>query len=302
MDTKQIEYILAIAEEKNMTRAAQKLYVSQPTLSLALAKLEQELGQTLFFRDHSEMIPTQAGLDYIYTARQVLELKKRLFRKIKVGFEQRHLEIGVSSHWAASMITSVIAEMKRQKMPYFSVHIIDESPEKLLEKVWNRQLDMAVITTQQADQYSNSEVLHQEEIFLAVPWSIQETGSIYDIDISGIDENTICEVLRRKDIPFVLADRGTALRQLVDQFLLSIGVVPNLVCEIRDMSDALHMTAEGLGLTFIPDSRKEAELPVQYFSLSPKLYRYQTVVLSGTLSQQNAVCREFLNCLKQKST
>lgn len=44
MDTKQIEYILAIAREKNMTRAAQTLYISQPTLSQALAKLEQEIG------------------------------------------------------------------------------------------------------------------------------------------------------------------------------------------------------------------------------------------------------------------
>ncbi len=136
MDTKQIEYILAIAREKNMTRAAQTLYISQPTLSQALAKLEQEIGQPLFQREHSEMLPTQAGLDYIYTAKQVLELKHRLYQKIQINSSQRHLEIGVSSHWAASMITRVIVDMKHQNIPYFSLHIIDESPINLLKKVW----------------------------------------------------------------------------------------------------------------------------------------------------------------------
>ena len=87
MDTKQIEYILAIAREKNMTRAAQTLYISQPTLSQALAKLEQEIGQPLFQREHSEMLPTQAGLDYIYTAKQVLELKHRLYHPRDCRYE-----------------------------------------------------------------------------------------------------------------------------------------------------------------------------------------------------------------------
>ena len=90
-----------------MTRAAQTLYISQPTLSQALAKLEQEIGQPLFQREHSEMLPTQAGLDYIYTAKQVLELKHRLYQKIQINSGQRHLEIGVSSHWAASFCCCV---------------------------------------------------------------------------------------------------------------------------------------------------------------------------------------------------
>lgn len=294
MDTKQIEYILAIAKEKNMTRAAQTLYVSQPTLSQALAKLEQELGQPLFQREHSEMLPTQAGLDYIYTAKQVLELKRRLYQKIQIGSGQRHLEIGVSSHWAASMITRVIADMKHQNIPYFSLHIIDESPVNLLKKVWDKQLDISIITTQQPEQYPNSEVLYQEEILLAVPdCMLQETGLAREITA-----DTVCTVLQSKNLPFVLADQGTALRKSVDELLLSIGVIPDIVCEIRDMADALQMTAEGLGLTFIPESRKDASLPVQYFSLSPKLYRYQTAVTQGSSGRQDTVCRAFLKYLK----
>ena len=277
-----------------MTRAAQKLYISQPTLSQALAKLEQELGQPLFVRDHSEMLPTSAGLDYIYTAKQVLELKRRLYEKIQVKSGKRYLEIGVSSHWATSMITHVIANMKRQDIPYFSLHIIDESPVILLDKVWNGQLDMAVVTTRQPDQYPDSEVLYREEIFLAVPDRMLMEKNI----TQKIHADAVCAALQSENFPFVLADQGTALRKLVDEFLLSIGVVPDIVCEIRDVADALQMAAEGLGLTFIPESRKDPALPVQYVSLTPKLYRYQTAVTQGSCGRREAVCREFLKYLK----
>ena len=294
MDTKQIEYILAIAREKNMTRAAQTLYISQPTLSQALAKLEQEIGQPLFQREHSEMLPTQAGLDYIYTAKQVLELKHRLYQKIQINSGQRHLEIGVSSHWAASMITRVIVDMKHQNIPYFSLHIIDESPINLLKKVWDKQLDISIITTQHPGQYPNSEILYREEILLAVPDCILQETAIGQ----EINSKHVCAFLQSKVLPLVLADHGTALRTSVDEFLLSIEVIPDIVCEIRDMADALQMTAEGLGLTFTPESRMDLILPVQYISLMPKLYRYQTAVTQGNTGYQDTVCQEFLRYLK----
>ena len=53
MDTRQIEYMLAISQEKSITKAAQKMYITQTTLSQALLKLEQELGQPLFIRQHN---------------------------------------------------------------------------------------------------------------------------------------------------------------------------------------------------------------------------------------------------------
>ena len=72
LDIHYLNYIIAIAEEKNMTRAAQRLYVSQSSLSHYLAKLEQELGTALFFRGKNELIPTPAGEMYLDAARRVV--------------------------------------------------------------------------------------------------------------------------------------------------------------------------------------------------------------------------------------
>ena len=83
MDTKYISYILTIAKLKNMTKAAEELYVSQSSLSQYLSKLEQELGTPLFYRTKWELVPTPAGELYIEACHQVMNVKEQLYRQIK---------------------------------------------------------------------------------------------------------------------------------------------------------------------------------------------------------------------------
>ena len=72
MDLKQIEYILKIAEEKNITHAAEKLFITQSALNQQLLKLEKELGCPLFYRSRTDWRPTPAGEIYLDAARQIL--------------------------------------------------------------------------------------------------------------------------------------------------------------------------------------------------------------------------------------
>ena len=80
MDTKQIEYILKIAEENNITKAAEKLFITQSALNQQLLKLEKELGTPLFERRKHSMIPTFAGRIYLRTAHQIVDMKKETYR------------------------------------------------------------------------------------------------------------------------------------------------------------------------------------------------------------------------------
>lgn len=78
MDLKQLEYILAIAEHGNISRAATSLYISQSALNQQLLHLEKELGMKLFHRDKRNLIPTPAGKIYLESAREILKIKKTL--------------------------------------------------------------------------------------------------------------------------------------------------------------------------------------------------------------------------------
>ncbi len=82
MNLNKLEYLIAISEEGNLSRAAKKLYVSQPALSKALASLEQELGIALMERRYASLVPTPEGRIYIEAARKMLAVRNEVNEKI----------------------------------------------------------------------------------------------------------------------------------------------------------------------------------------------------------------------------
>lgn len=82
MDLKQIEYILKIAEEQNITHAAEKLFITQSALNQQLLKLEKELGTPLFYRSRTDWHPTPAGEIYLNAAKDILLIKKNAYNPI----------------------------------------------------------------------------------------------------------------------------------------------------------------------------------------------------------------------------
>lgn len=77
MNVQQLEYIIEIAKEKNITRAAKNLFITQSNLSQYLAKLENELDVPLFIRRRNELVLTDAGREYVDAAKKVIGIKTR---------------------------------------------------------------------------------------------------------------------------------------------------------------------------------------------------------------------------------
>ena len=77
MEHREMEYVIVIAQEKNLSKAAERLFISQPALSRFLTKLENELGTPLFERKNRQYLPTYAGELYLDTARQILRLQQQ---------------------------------------------------------------------------------------------------------------------------------------------------------------------------------------------------------------------------------
>ena len=82
MDLKQLEYIVGIAEEKNITKAAKKLYITQSALNQTLLKLEKEIGEPLFERSKLNLYLTEIGKIYVEQAKKILEIRKETYEKI----------------------------------------------------------------------------------------------------------------------------------------------------------------------------------------------------------------------------
>lgn len=145
MNTRQLEYILAIAEEKNILRASEKLFISQSTLSQTLINLEKELGTPLFIRNQRELAITEAGQYYIEAARDIMHIKEQAYdriRSISVTSKERY-RVGISSQEGMERFLTA-SGLFQKKYPGVELYATDESTKNLLKKLNMGQLALII--------------------------------------------------------------------------------------------------------------------------------------------------------------
>ena len=112
MEFRELTNILTIAEEGSLSKAAEKLFVSQSSLSQFLTKLEQEIGSPLFFRAKGELTLTPAGKLYVEAAKKVIQIQKELYQNIASLDKRGHISVGVTSNFGLRMLSEIIPQFK----------------------------------------------------------------------------------------------------------------------------------------------------------------------------------------------
>ena len=106
MKSRELEYILTVAQEGSIARAAEKLYVGQPAISKAISSVEKSLDLQLFIRDRTGMIPTEAGIIYAEYARRILEIDRQMRENLREHGEMRTREIRIAMTLNALSLTN----------------------------------------------------------------------------------------------------------------------------------------------------------------------------------------------------
>ena len=282
MDIRQLEYIIEIAKEHNITRAAKNLYVSQPTLSLYLAKLEQELGTPLFTRLRNELVLTAAGEDYVEAARQVIQIRRELYQKIAAKSASIRISLGISSQWGMDMLARILPQLC-SACPEAVVDVTESTAGELLEQLAQEKLDFAIASVGgPLRSPCKAETLYEEELVLALPeeWAHR------------LDENQITEgrqALRKLDgASFILPKKGTSIRTICEELFCECNIHPNISCEINRMAGAVKLTAGGAGASILPVSRAEKGLSVRYLPFSPAVHRRHELLYCNSRSLSSA--------------
>jgi DNA-binding transcriptional LysR family regulator len=167
MDLRQLEYFLCLYEEGNVTRAARRLNVVQPALSMQLAKLEAEIGHKLFERSSKGMLPTAAG-------RTMFQLFMPILNDFSVAKRRMaHLGDEIVGHVSVGLIASVTQSVLSQSLaafgeryPSVDVTVMDGYSVNFIEQVTAGQLDIAVINLPRQRLSLSSEPILQEEMVL----------------------------------------------------------------------------------------------------------------------------------------
>ena len=269
MDVKYLNYILAIANRHNMTKAAEDLFVSQSSLSQYLSRLEQELGTPLFIRSKGELSLTSAGVLYVEAAQKVVKIQKDLYQNIAALSQKGRIRVGVTSNWGLRMLTEIIP-LFREQYPGITIEITETSLPAFKKALTEGTLDVGLASDVSTDPYGSLvQVLREEEIFLAIsmfhPYALTHPSGT-PITAEEVKTNFAGDSL-------LLSKKGASLRMIGDQFF-----EPVAVCETNNISATRSMVAQNAGVAFISESCSVNRNHIAYYPLSPAMKRLNLVV------------------------
>lgn len=248
MDTKQIEYILKIAEERNITKAAEKLHITQPALNQQLLRLERSLGVPLFYRSRTDCRPTEAGEVYLENARKMLLIKQDTYRILEdMAVNQKNqLSIGFTPGRGVAMFSAVYPKF-HQKYPNIMVIPHELSVKKQQPLIACGELDIGFQTICEEQKTMDDYIfIGQEEIYLCIPSRhpiAQAAGGIFGQEL---------ELRELCNEPFVLMYKESTIRQVLDDLFVQSGFIPNILFETANNATILAMIRNELCCGLIP--------------------------------------------------
>jgi DNA-binding transcriptional LysR family regulator len=243
MDLRQMEYVLALADEQNFTRAAALCGVSQSGLSASIRALESELGTELFARTTRKVEPTDAGLALLPHARELLtharagrdavvRVTRTLSGQLRVGAEQCLGVIDVPE----------LLERFHRRYPQVSINFTQAGSYELLDLVRANALDVAfVATSTHLGTLERTELARRPIVLLCPPHHrLAGRGRIQWADIDGLD--------------FVDFHESWAIRAINDDLARSRGIHRAVRCTVNDIHTLLDLVHRGLGIAMVPQT------------------------------------------------
>lgn len=300
-----LQYFLVVAEELHITRAAERLYISQQALSRHIANLEQELQTTLFNRT-PEFTLTPAGERLYFASKQLLEIKHQVeveIQEINKNIRGK-LNLGIGPTYGLSLLPSVLPAFHK-KHPLIQINLTEDNPHRLQEELLRGEVDLCIDFRPSDQENLISIPLQEERIVYIVP-------NVYLRQLFGNSMEAVVEQLRHgmhmthfSSFPAILLKRGDRLRAIFDSELHRDHIRPSSIIETGNLQTAYTLAANSLGITLYPESflRKkhlQSLVPEQAVSCFPvKDLKPETlVVYYDSRKPPTQIMMDFIDVLK----
>jgi len=274
MDLKQFYSFIAIAEECNLSRAAERLYTSQPSLSRFISKLEQTLNVQLFVRQkNNSLVITEPGERLLdYCRKVVVEYESFTNYLSDFTLSTRQIFCGVASDRGAQLMTTVFSKFAKL-YPEIKIKLVQLSSDKLREHIRNGTLDIARCAYHEGDSALDYAHLLCQRVDLVVP--VNHRLAALGSEIASDATHTIpLDAIKNESI--VLLNNTTVLRKVVQEYLEKNKVFPNIDIEVATSSSALTIVENGLAIGLLPRAYRSEK--VRFLQIDPPLY-YNTGLL-----------------------
>lgn len=246
MRLREYEYILAIAREKNMVRAAQYLCVSQPALSRLLTSVEAEIGARLFKRCGREMVPTEVGKTYLSNAQRMIELNEQFESQMKrVTTQCRQIVIACPAVRVNYLIANVLSTAKR-RIPEVEVQIKSSSQQNLLNCLNRGDCALALgIVDDEFERRLSFRLIGTEEMVLVVSRN-------HPLAEAAQKQQTCVRPEQLAGENFVMSRPDSYSARFARNYFEANGIGPRVVMQAPLSSMLMPAVADGLGVAILP--------------------------------------------------
>lgn len=271
MELRHLRYFVAVAEEKNFTRASERLFIAQPPLSRQIQQLEDELGVPLFVRNSRPLKLTDAGQFFYEHAIQVLartgELKAMTQR---VGKISRTLNIGFVASTLYGKLPKIIRKF-RAEFKSIELRMHEMTTMEQLKSLKDGKIDIGFGRVRHEDINIRRIILREEKLMAAVPFEHPLSKINKPINLKDLENETL--------IVFPKNPRPSYADQVLGGFR-DRNVQPRQIMEVRELQIAIGLVAAGEGVSIVPLSLHGMKRDdVVYLELNEK-HAYSPIIMS----------------------
>lgn len=261
MDFRQLETFVQVAKLKSFSKAAEKLFITQPTVTNHIQNLEKELGTQLFDRMGKNISLTKSGALLYKNAISILnsfEMTKFELDEFK-GHIHGHLELVSSSVPRKYLLPSIIHNFLI-KYPDVTFSIMDNDSKEVINSILEGEYDFGIVGAKYDSNNLEYIKIMQDRLLLITPLGFRP-------DLANYSEITIAEIQNEK---FIIRESGSGTREAVNKMLREDGLTfedLKIVAHIEDMDTIKELVSLGTGLSFISEKAIKDDIKLSKFKV-----------------------------------
>ncbi len=296
------EYVCAIAEFRNMSRAAEALFITQPALTKYINRLEKELKVQLFDRSASPIALTAAGHRFIKSARQILAIENKLLSELNLDQTELRgiVTLGLNGEFSSVVLPYILSSLKH-RYPNIDLKLVEGDNQFLVNELEKERIDLAIMSLSGPVYGIKEELLHEEPVILAVPIDnpiVQQ----FDLSINSPVMPYYMEPSMIRDEKFVICSPTTGIGKLTRSLFEQYDIEPEIVMELKKNEAVLRMASIGVGMAFVPVRtalRITPVKPMAYFSVTNPLLMRRRCMYWSSNKQESWSMKLFKEFLKE---
>lgn len=299
---KNFDYFLATVEQGSITKAAEKLFISQPSLSRFLSRLESSLGISLFDRSAAPVKLTYAGERYYQYILKTMEMEKQLFKEFDEirSNERGKITIGIAP-WRGSCLLPEILPSFIQTYPHIEIQLKEGPADYLENLIIKDKVDFCIMNLPVNYPHTTYELIMNERILVIANQDhpfVQEIKGTSNYQTDSINH---IELDQLKNESFIMLKPEQNLAKMVYHTFYNYMIKPHVIFETTNITTALNLVSAGIGFTFMCEAGAKYETKnrnIMAFSFGNPELNWVLAAVYKKHSYMTKISRLFLDYIK----